>query len=109
VAVAILTSGAIQAQEPVDRAMVARIKEEGLQRSKVEQTFNQLTNVIGPRLTGSPAYKRAADWSARELEGYGLSAVHQESFPFGRGWSLEKFVFEMVEPFYFPLTGLPEP
>ena len=108
VAVAILTSGAIQAQEPVDRAMVARIKEEGLQRSKVEQTFNQLTNVIGPRLTGSPAYKRAADWSARELEGYGLSAVHQESFPFGRGWSLEKFVFEMVEPFYFPLTGFPE-
>jgi len=99
---------AVQAQEPVDRAMISRIKEEGLQRSRVEQTFNQLTNVIGPRLTGSPAYKRAADWSAKELERYGLSRVHQESFAFGRGWSLEKFVFEMVEPFYFPLTGFPE-
>ena len=99
---------AVEAQEPVDRPMIARIKEEGLQRSRVEQTFNQLTNVIGPRLTGSPAYKRAADWSAAELKRYGLSAVHLESFPFGRGWSLEKFVFEMVEPFYFPLTGFPE-
>ena len=99
---------AVEAQEPVDRSMVSRIREEGLQRSRVEQTFNQLTNVIGPRLTGSPAYKRAADWSAEELKRYGLSGVHQESFPFGRGWSLEKFVFEMVEPYYFPLTGFPE-
>ena len=104
----LLAIGPLGAQEPVDREVISRIKEEGLQRSRVEQTFNQLTNVIGPRLTGSPAYKRAADWSAKELARYGLSAVHQESFPFGRGWSLEKFVFEMVEPYYFPLTGFPE-
>ena len=103
-----LAIGPLAAQEPVDRSVIARIKEEALQRSQVEQTFNHLTNVIGPRLTGSPAYKRAADWSAKELERYGLSGVHLESFPFGRGWSLEKFVFEMVEPFYFPLTGFPE-
>ena len=104
----LLAIGPLGAQEPVDREVISRIKEEGLQRSRVEQTFNQLTNVIGPRLTGSPAYKRAADWSAKELARYGLSAVHLESFPFGRGWSLEKFVFEMVEPYYFPLTGFPE-
>ena len=107
---ALLVFGApvLGAQEPVDQAMIARIKEEGLQRSRVEQTFNQLTNVIGPRLTGSPAYKRAADWSADELKRYGLSAVHLESFPFGRGWTLEKLLLEMVEPYYFPLTGYPE-
>ena len=88
--------------------MISRIREEGLQRSRVEQTFNQLTNVIGPRLTGSPAYKQAADWTAAELNRYGLSAVHLESFPFGKGWTLEKLVLEMVQPFYFPLTGYPE-
>jgi carboxypeptidase Q len=87
----------LAAQEPVDRAVIARIREEGLQRSRVEETFNQLTNVLGPRLTGSPSYKRAADWSAELLKRYGLSAVHLESFPFGRGWSLEKLVLEMVE------------
>ncbi len=99
--------GRLLAQEPVDRAMIARIREEGQQRSRVWQTFNQLTNVIGPRLTGSPAYKRAADWSAEELKRYGLAGVHLESFPFGRGWSLEKLILEMVEPYYFPLTGYP--
>jgi carboxypeptidase Q len=98
----------LTAQEPVDRAAIARIREEGLQRSRVEQTFNYLTNVLGPRLTGSPAYKRAADWSVQELTRYGLSAVHLERFPFGPGWSLEKLVLEMVEPWYFPLTGYPE-
>jgi hypothetical protein len=98
----------LTAQEPVDRAAIARIREEGLQRSRVEQTFTYLTNVLGPRLTGSPAYKRAADWSVQELTRYGLSAVHLERFPFGPGWSLEKLVLEMVEPWYFPLTGYPE-
>ncbi|NOT07877.1 MAG: M20/M25/M40 family metallo-hydrolase [Gemmatimonadales bacterium] len=96
------------AQEPVDHAMIARIREEGLSRSQVDRTFNQLTNVFGPRLTGTPAYKRAADWSEATLKGYGLSAVHQESWPFGRGWGLDKLVLEMVEPWYFPLTGYPE-
>jgi carboxypeptidase Q len=98
----------LTAQEPVDRAAIARIREEGLQRSRVEQTFNYLTNVLGPRLTGSPAYKRAADWSVQELTRYGLSAVHLERFPFGPGWSLDKLVLEMVAPWYFPLTGYPE-
>lgn len=107
-ALALLAAPWLSAQEPVDRAAIARIREEGLQRSRVEQTFNHLTNVLGPRLTGSPSYKRAADWSAEELKRYGLSAVHLESFPFGRGWSLDKLVLEMVEPWYFPLTGYPE-
>lgn len=96
------------AQEPVDRAMIARIREEGLTRSQVGATFNQLANVIGPRLTGTPAYRRAADWSAATLAGYGLKEVHLESWPFGPGWGLDRLVLEMVEPWYFPLTGYPE-
>ncbi len=56
-------AGMLRGQEPVDGSMIARIREEGLQRSRVEQTFSHLTDVIGPRLTGSPAFKGAADWS----------------------------------------------
>lgn len=96
------------AQEPVDHAMIARIREEGQSRSQVGATFNHLTNVTGPRLTGTPAYKQAADWAAERLKGYGLSGVHQESWPFGRGWGLQKLVLEMVEPYYFPLIGFAE-
>jgi len=96
------------AQEPVDLATIARIRDEGLNRSQVEATFNYLTNVIGPRLTGSPAFKRAADWSAEQLGRYGLSGVHLESWPFGRGGTLEKLTLEMVEPRYVPLIGYPD-
>ena len=96
------------AQEPIDRAMIARIREEAQARSQVAATFNYLTNVTGPRLTGSPAFKQAADWATDRLKGYGLSAVHQESWPFGRGWGQQKLVLEMVEPYYFPLIGFTE-
>jgi len=88
------------AQEPVDRAMIAKFKDEGQNRSKVAATFNHLTNVVGPRLTGTPAYKQAADWAEAQLKSYGLSAVHQESWPFGRGWGLDKLILEMVEQRY---------
>jgi hypothetical protein len=88
--------------------MIARIRDEGQSRSQVAATFNHLTNVIGGRLTGSPSFKLAVDWATGQLRDYGLSGVHQESWPFGRGWSLQKLELEMVEPYYFPLIGFAE-
>ncbi len=99
---------AAAAQEPNDTATLARIRAEATSHSQVGATFNHLTNVIGPRLTGSPAYKQAADWAEAQMKANGLAAVHQEAWPFGRGWVLRKFVFEMVEPRYMPLVGYPE-
>jgi hypothetical protein len=96
------------AQERVDAAMIARIRAEGLERSRVLETYNMLTNIIGPRLTGSPAFKQAADWTRGQLEGWGIANAHLESFEFGRGWTLEKLTLEMLQPRYFPLTGYPE-
>ena len=72
------------------------------------EIFNVLTNVIGPRLTATPAYKAAADWSAGQLQAWGVSNVHLEEWPFGRGWTLEGLTLEMTAPRYFPLTGYPE-
>ena len=99
---------AFAVQEPVDLATLSKIKEEGLQRSQVVASFNHLTNVIGPRLTGSPAYKQAADWSQQQLQRWGLSNVQQEAFEFGRGWTLEKLTLELTAPRYFPLIGFPQ-
>ncbi len=88
--------------------MIARIRDEGLNRSQVLPLFDHLTNVIGPRLAGSPAFKEAADWASAQLKVFGLAAVHQESWPFGRGWTLEGFTLEMTSPRYFPMIGYPE-
>jgi carboxypeptidase Q len=91
-----------------DAATLARIRDEGMNRSRVVELFNHLTNVIGPRLTGSPAFRQSIDWSVATLQRYGLSNVHAESWPYGPGWTLEKLTLEMVEPRYFPLIGFPE-
>ena len=97
-----------QTAEPVDLAVVAKIRDEGLNRSRVQATFNQFVDVIGPRLTGSPEHKRAAEWARDELARLGLANARLEPFEFGRGWTLDKFVLEMVEPRYMPLVGYPE-
>jgi hypothetical protein len=96
------------AQESADRAMIARIRAEGTDRSHVVQSFRTITDSIGPRLTGSPSHKTAAEWARAQLAAWGMSNVRLEAFPFGRGWALEKLSIEMVEPRYFPLTGFPE-
>jgi hypothetical protein len=101
----ILSLNTASAQHP---AALARIRDEGMNRSHVVELFNHLTNVIGPRLTGSPAFKQSIDWSAATLKGYGLSSVHTEAWPYGKGWTLEKLTLEMTEPRYFPIIGYPE-
>jgi len=106
--VAMTRSAVAQGPERVDSAINARIREQGLNHSHVLELFDHLTNVIGPRLTGSPAYKQAADWAAGELRTIGLSGVRLESWPFGRGWTLEGFRLDMTAPRFFPLIGYPE-
>lgn len=106
--IAIALSAPLLAQETVDTAMVAKIRAEAFERGQVLETFNQLTNVIGPRLTNSPGHKRAVAWTQEALKGWGLANVHAEPFEFGRGWALERFSVEMIEPRYMPLTGYPK-
>lgn len=98
----------LSAQEPVDQAMIARIRAEGLERSRVLALFDHLTNVIGPRLTGSPAYLRSAEWARDRLSEWGLAQAGLEPFEFGRGWTLEQLTLELTAPRYFPLIGYPE-
>ena len=95
------------AQETVDQAMVARIRAEGLERSQVWETFGQLVDVFGPRLTASPAYNASAQWARDQLQSWGIDDARLEAFEFGRGWTLEGFRLEMLEPRYMPLMGYP--
>jgi hypothetical protein len=88
-----------------DRDVIAKIRAEGLERSQVGPVFDYLTINIGPRLTASPAQKRAAEWARDRLASYGLTNAHLEPWKFGRGWTLEKLTLEMIEPRYLPLIG----
>src|SRR5215468_4302011 len=101
--VGVVISGVLLQAQPADT--IAKIRAEGLQRSQVEAVFDELTVRIGPRLTASPAHKRAAEFVRQKLTSYGLANVHLEPWKFGRGWALEKLTLEMVEPRYLPLIG----
>ena len=98
---------ALTAQDRVDLAMVARIRAEAAQRSKVLETFNYLTNVTGARPTGSRAHKQAADYVRGKLAEWGMANPRLEPFQFGRGWELQKFSLELTAPRYFPMFGYP--
>ena len=71
--------------------MIARIKKEGTDSSKVMDIAHHLTDVSGPRLTNSPGFVRAANWAKDELTSWGLVNAQLEPWgEFGKGWQQEK-------------------
>ena len=103
----VTADGSAGGQDRVDFGAIEKIRVEGMERSKAYEMFDYLTTTIGPRLTNSPAHKRAVAWAQETMKAHGLSEVHAEPFPFGRGWTLTKVSIEMVEPRYMPLIGYP--
>jgi len=109
-AVAVLcTAGSFAySQETVDLSVIHRIKAEAFENSQVMDHIFYLTDVHGPRLTGSPGYKEAGDWVISRLKEYGLVNVNEEAWgPFGRGWTYTRFAGHMIAPQYQPLIGAP--
>ncbi|MFN7983710.1 MAG: M20/M25/M40 family metallo-hydrolase [Vicinamibacterales bacterium] len=100
-----LAAGVVLAQSGVDTAMFAKIRTEGLEHSQVDAMFDTLTVDIGPRLTASPAHKRAAEWARERLASFGLTNAHLEPWKFGRGWDAQRVVVEMIEPRYLPIIA----
>jgi carboxypeptidase Q len=95
--------------EPVDLAVMGRIREEGLTRSQLPQTLMYLTDVVGPRLTGSTGLVRANDWVKGKLTEWGLANARLEPWgPFGQGWTLERFSAQAVSPDCIPLIAFPK-
>lgn len=99
----LLHAASQESREPVDRDIVQRIREEGLSRSHIPDDLRHLSDVIGPRLTGSPAMDLANDWAADKMREYGLVDVHLEGWHFGRGWEELHYAGRMTKPFVRPL------
>ena len=108
VAIASTMAAPLSAQERVDMAAIAKIKEEGFQRSQVMDVMSWLTDVHGPRLTGSPTAKAAGDWTIAWLRKNGVTNPRYEWFEnFGRGWINERMVAQVVSPVPFPVIAYP--
>jgi carboxypeptidase Q len=98
----------VHADEKVDLATVHRIKAEAFQNGKVADHLFWLTDANGPRLTNSPGHRAAADWALRTLKGWGATNAHLEGWPFGRGWSVERYAARLLEPGQASLGGVPK-
>jgi len=68
--------------ERIDAAMNARIRDEGMQRSRVLETAIMISDIHGPRLAGSSGYMTAANWARGLLAEWGISSARLE--PWGK-------------------------
>jgi hypothetical protein len=104
VAVALL----LPAQDRPDLDVIYRIKQETIQNSKVMDHMFWLTDVHGPRLTGSTKHRQAAEWAVKTLKEWGVENARLEEWgPFGKSWQNERFSAHLLEPGYQPLYGFP--
>ena len=96
-------------QERLDLAALARIREEGLNHSRIDSIGQYLSDVIGPRLTASTGMRRAQAWAAETMRGWGLVNVAIEPWDslFGRGWDRVSYQGRWLEPYEQPLYAMP--
>ena len=98
-------AGALPA-ERIDHDVNARIRQEGRDRSQIMRTVHVLTDVYGPRLTGSPNHKAAAEWTVKQMTDWGLENGHLEPWNFDRpGWLNERVSGFIVSPVKDTLVG----
>jgi len=95
------------AAQPVDRAAINGIIDQGLNHSEVMQTAAWLTDRIGGRMTNSPQMRQAEQWSQQQFREWGLSNVRAEGFEFGRGWSIVRSSARMTAPRAIDLRAIP--
>jgi carboxypeptidase Q len=87
------------AADAIDPGIVAQIRAEATERSQIMQTLHRLTDVYGPRLTGSPNLKAASEWVVAQTTGWGLQNARLEPWDFGRpGWVNERTAAFLVAP-----------
>ena len=96
--------------ESVDLSAMQKIRDEGLNRSKLDELATYLTDVIGARLTNSPGSRRANDWAAETFRSWGLANVTLEPWDsaFGRGWEVVNYSGRILEPWPKPLSAYPQ-
>ena len=100
----------VRPADAADAAMLNRIWLEGTNNSRVMEHLSWITDVFGPRIPGSSAYNKAADWAVRRFTELGLAnAAIEPSGELGLGWSCEYVSAHMTAPSYMPIVAYPRP
>jgi carboxypeptidase Q len=95
----------LQAQEKVNADINAKIRQEAASHSQIMRTLHYLTDVYGPRVTGSPSHKAAAEWAIKQMQTWGFANGHLEPWDFGHpGWVNERFSAHITSPVKDQLT-----
>jgi len=85
--------------------MLSRIRQEAMQRSQIMKTMHMFTDLYGPRLTGSPNHKAAAEWAVKQMTAWGLENAHLEPWDFKHpGWLNERLTAHLISPVKDPLV-----
>jgi len=99
-----LLSLPIVAQNGTDD-LLNRIRKEAVERSQIMKTMHMFTDVYGPRLTGSPNHKAAAEWAVKQMTAWGLENAHLEPWDFKHpGWLNERLTAHLISPVKDPLV-----
>ncbi|MEA2204405.1 MAG: hypothetical protein QOE77_1181 [Blastocatellia bacterium] len=86
-------------QSGADKELLARIRQEEAKNSQIMKTMHMLADVFGPRLTGSPNHKRAAEWALKQMTEWGMSNAHLEPWDFKHpGWLNERLTAHVISP-----------
>jgi carboxypeptidase Q len=87
------------AQERVDTATDAKMRSDELEHSQLMHTLHMLTDVYGPRVTGTPNHEAAAKWAVQQMTEWGMKNAHLEPWDFGHpGWLNESASGHIVSP-----------
>lgn len=86
---------------------IPAIVDSGMSHSQAMASASELMDGIGPRLTNSEGFDRAAAWALARMREYGLTNVHTESYDFGLGWNLDSWSSQMTTPRLLDMRMIP--
>ena len=89
----------VSTEEVIDTTINWKIRQEATTNSHVLRTLHYLTDVYGPRLTGSPNLEAAGRWAVDQMTAWGLTNGAMEPFDFGHlGWMNERLSAHLLTP-----------
>lgn len=95
----------LSAQYKTDTIVIKNIKDEALNHSAIPQLAYDLTDVCGPRLTNSPGYHKAVNWTVQQFTNWQIHAAPEAWGEYGKGWSNEATSLQMTSPYHEPIIA----
>src|SRR5271167_1792342 len=81
-----LIVAALPADRGSDREAANRLIAEALKPSPLQTDLRRLTDEVGGRVPGTPAFQRAVDWGVAAFKAAGADSVYTEEFAIQHSW-----------------------